>query len=499
MTSVSYLGEPKLEFRFGQSVSDPRDGLALFGPFDTDNPTHPRGLAYATVGTDVGVAAFAAFADRLAGPIPTDVGLDARVWAPFPGFAAAYECAWPRSTTRTFCLDAADLDRRARHSDASRRAFEVVEPYLDAIQRVARRDDPVQVVVCVVPDFVYANCRPLSRVKESVGDTISRRERQSRRKGQANLFESYDPEMYRYSVDFRRQLKARAMEFGVPVQVIRESTLRLGAEEAHGARSLTPLCDRAWNLTTALFYKAGGKPWRLTTARDGVCYLGLAFKRASPDSASNTACCAAQMFLDSGDGIVFMGETGPWYSPVTKQCHLSPESAERLIRGALETYAALDGKPLKELFIHSRSSIDEDEFEGLARGAPAGVSVVGVRVRQDRLGVRLYREAKFPVLRGTMWQTDARRAYLWTNGYKPELATYDGWETPAPLAIDVQWGEADSRRVAADILGLTKLNYNACRLGESSPVTVGFSDAVGEILVANPTIAAASPKFKFYI
>jgi len=42
-----------------------------------------------------------------------------------------------------------------------------------------------------------------------------------------------------------------------------------------------------------------------------------------------------------------------------------------------------------------------------------------------------------------------------------------------------------SKQVARDILGLTKLNYNACKLGESRPVTVGFSDAVGEILISN--------------
>lgn len=499
MIRIEHLPEPRLEFRNRQAVSDPRDGLALFGPYDADAPSHPRGLAYAAVGTNSGLAAFDAFAARVASPILPDQDLDPRVWAPFPGFEAAYACAWARSAARTVVVDAAELEVRARHRDPNRRAFEVVEPYLDAIGRIVRRDDPVHVVVCVVPDVVYANCRPLSRVKDALGDNVSRQERQARRKGQSDFFDAYDPEMYRYSVDFRRQLKARAMPLGVPVQIVRESTLRLVSTVDRGARPLTPLCDRAWNLTNTLFYKAGGKPWRLTTARDGVCYLGVAFKRTSAEATSNTACCAAQMFLDSGDGIVFMGEYGPWYSPTRKQCHLSSDSAERLIRGALETYQSLEGKPLRELFIHSRSTIDEEEFAGFARGAPPGVSVVGIRVRQDRQGIRLYRESNFPVLRGALWQTSHRHALLWTSGYKPELATYDGWETPAPLAIDVQWGDADAKQVAADILGLTKLNYNACRLGESSPVTVGFSDAVGEILVANSAVEKPSPKFKFYI
>ncbi len=74
-----------------------------------------------------------------------------------------------------------------------------------------------------------------------------------------------------------------------------------------------------------------------------------------------------------------------------------------------------------------------------------------------------------------------------------------GQEVPVLLRIDVQHGTADLNQVASDIFSLTKLNYNACKLGEGQPVTVGFSDAVGEILVSNPTVWERSPKFKFYI
>ena len=70
---------------------------------------------------------------------------------------------------------------------------------------------------------------------------------------------------------------------------------------------------------------------------------------------------------------------------------------------------------------------------------------------------------------------------------------------PIPLRIDVQHADAEIERVAQDIFGLTKLNYNACRLGDAQPVTVGFSDAVGEILVSNPAISHRRPNFRFYI
>ena len=80
-----------------------------------------------------------------------------------------------------------------------------------------------------------------------------------------------------------------------------------------------------------------------------------------------------------------------------------------------------------------------------------------------------------------------RTGYLFASGVIPRLGTYPGTESPVPLRIDVQHGAANITQVARDILALTKLNYNECKIGDSEPVTIGFSSAVGEILVSNPT------------
>jgi hypothetical protein len=101
------------------------------------------------------------------------------------------------------------------------------------------------------------------------------------------------------------------------------------------------------------------------------------------------------------------------------------------------------------------------------------------------------------MMRGTLWKLSERTAYLWASGFKPTVLNYNGWEVPVPFRIDIEHGEADLEQIARDILGLTKLNYNTRKLGDAFPATVGFSDAVGEILVSNLTISR--PNFKFYI
>ncbi|RWB19047.1 MAG: hypothetical protein EOQ41_32615 [Mesorhizobium sp.] len=44
--------------------------------------------------------------------------------------------------------------------------------------------------------------------------------------------------------------------------------------------------------------------------RDGVCYIGLVFKRTNNLADNNEACCGAQIFLHTGEGIVFKGAVG---------------------------------------------------------------------------------------------------------------------------------------------------------------------------------------------
>jgi len=495
-----YLAEPELQFRYGQKMIDPHAGLELLGPFDADLSSHPLSIPYAVIGTPQGILNFRMWAERMQlAAISIANPENAYLWPPFPGFETTYNCAFEVDPVWTLNIDSGKIDKATLFSDPDKRAYSVANLYVEGLKTAEKRDEPISLAICVVPDVVYERCRSKSKLTEGIGSRLTKRERAMRKRGQVHMFDQFDPEQYQYSVDFRRQLKARAMQHAIPTQIIRESTLRLIDTGAPDERGLTLLSDRMWNLSTAIYYKAGGKPWRLASPRPGVCYVGVSFKKTDPSVENRTACCAAQMFLDSGDGVVFMGESGPWYSPATRQCHLSKEAAKKLLTGVLDTYRQLEGRDLAEVFLHYRSTIDNDEFQGYLSACPSNTKLVGIRVRTERHGLQLFRQGKMPVLRGTLLRIGESVCYLWASGFKPNLGTYDGWEVPAPLRIDIEHGEADIVEVAKDILGLTKLNYNACKLGDSEPVTIGFSDAVGEILVSNLRVANPKPNFKFYI
>jgi hypothetical protein len=497
MNEIISLTEPKLQFAMGEELEHPRDGLTLFGPIDSKGIEKPVHLCYAAFGTTTGLAALGRFIHAMNGPIKTDDDLDEVLWPHFPGFEEAFHAILPVEPAWKDEIPEDAISNTAMNQDAHQRVYGVVSLFLDKMRIAKKRDDPFRLFILVVPDLVYANCRPLSRFSGGHGHRVNRRE-QKLRATMEDFFEPYNPEQYAFSVDFRRQIKARVMELEVPIQIVRESTLRLITESKRfGVRQLTPLSDRAWNLGSTLYYKVGYKPWKLSGVREGVCYVGVSFKNT--EDKSRNACCAAQMFLADGDGVVFLGDEGRWYSERRGDYHLNGESAERLLRGVLATYQQQHGRELSEVFLHCRSTINEEEFEGYQAACAPGVKLVAIRVAPERLGLRLYRAGTRPVMRGTFWKISHRRGFLWGSGFKPRLRTYDGSEIPQPLCIDIQHGEADIEVVARDILGLTKLNYNCCKLGENEPVTIHFSSSVGEILVTNRTLGKHLPNFKYYI
>ena len=504
-----YIDEPSSVFCHSQLASDPHDGLALFGAYGSNPSSVTTMPPHVVIGTTDGIRLWNNWAQYLNRPASClDISRQ-RPWPPFPGYDVAFGAIWP-SPTKEFRLDNDLLDQNSRKLNRNERSFSVANQYLEAFNAIKKFDSQPALAVCVVPDYVYQNCRPKSYVAD-VSDAPDKLMlsigKQKAKTGQTSLFENPDfvgeaiddSEQFGYSVDFRRQLKARVMPLGIPIQIIKESTLTLTEQIINGDRGTNPLSDRLWNLGTALYYKSGNKPWKIAGARDGVCYIGLSYKLE--EGSNKTACCAAQMFVDSGDGIVFLGDFGPWYSAESKQFHLTEAAAEELLRGTLHTYYEQGGPEINEIFLHSKSGISRDEFKGFQRAAPQNCRVVGIRVSLDRGGLRLFRDGKRPVLRGTLWKRTPRFGYLYTNGFKPRLATYDGFEIPVPLQLAVQQGECDIETVARDILTLTKLNYNACLLGEGMPITVKFSAAIGEILLANPSLKQTDYQhtFKYYI
>lgn len=505
MEELIYLPEPPLLFNFDQPMTDPRDGLTLFGPLDE---AKPAGIRWAVVGLPESIYRLKKWITKIQRPV-----FDPRLVVSrpmFPGFEEAFGTKLPNIPALEIPIDPDHLDNAIRLSDKHQRVYRTVELFTSVIVEARRSEDTsVDLWFIVITEDVYKYCRPESKVEKElrIEPEFKMKPKTAKELSRAPSLFPEDNELaqlYQYGVNFHHQLKARLLHYSVPTQIVRETTIaphdflnQLG----NPIRKIDDESTIAWNLSSAVFYKIGGRPWKLGSARDGVCYIGLTYKQINSDPIAQTACCAAQMFLDSGDGLVFRGAVGPWYREKKGDYHLSHLAAKELVELCVEGYKSKSGGASpKEVFIHGKVAFNNEEWNGFCDGVGVETKVVGIQI--TAIGdIKLYRLGRYPILRGTAYVLDERRAFLWTKGFIPRLRTYPGFEVPLPIRIEIRRGDADIDLVLKDVFALTKLNYNACKHGDGLPITLRFADAVGEILTSGPARKMNVPPlpFKYYI
>lgn len=506
MPDLIYLDEPPLLFNYEQPSVDPRDGLTLFGPIDKAKPT---GIRWGVIGLQESISRMKRWVEKIQKPVISGENLIARPI--FPGFEAALNAKWESLPVLEVEVPKRKLEEHAFCSDRHQRVYRTVSMFSDRIINTLRTEDVRPDVWCIIiPEYIYQNCRPNSTITSDVriNPEISMSSKYARSLSQQPSFfeeENRLAEEYEYEVNFHHQLKARLLKHQIPTQIIRESTIAYSDFKnalGYPMRDLSSMESAiAWSISTAIFYKAGGRPWKLGAAREGVCYIGLVFKQDERSKNPKTACCAAQMFLDSGDGVVFKGAVGPWYRGIRGLYHLNYVSAKEIACMCIDAYKQKSGgKPPKELFIHGRVNFNDEEWEGFVAGTGKQTKVIGVTIKPVSF-LKLFRKKDHPILRGMAYVFDERQGLLWSRGMTPRLRTYPGREVPNPILINICRGEAELNTVMKDILALTKLNYNACNFADGLPVTLKFANAVGEILTSAPTKKVDVPPlpFKYYI
>ncbi len=477
------LYEPELEFRAGNRHIDPRHGLSLFGPADAESPTAPHQIPIAVVGPASAVDGIRKWLRRCQNPIEAKEAKPGQenLHQPFPGFngdsqfgsTLVFDDALVRE------IPARQLRRLARAEVASATA-EAVEIYADAARSLAETGR-CRVVICARPDELHdREDRPPQETDDESETKADEREAGG---------------------DFHDLLKAATLSLQAPLQLIRRETWT-GTRPKANNEATRPLQDeatRAWNLHTALYYKAGGTPWRMPRHSSDLatCYVGISFYRTATGEELHTA--VAQVFNERGDGVVVRGGT----AQITKndrQPHLALPDAKRLLLDALAEYRNTHGHQPARIVIHKTSKFTRSETDGFYEAADVrDIDHVDMIWIQRRGAPHLYRTGQLPPLRGTSVQMDERSLLLYTRGSVPYFRTYPGLYVPQPLLIRPASQNTDLQLAATDILGLSKMNWNNAQLDERDPLTLRTSYRVGSILKHVPSTAEIATRYAYYM
>lgn len=470
MTSVAaerihgaILAEPELEFYGGGRHIDIRYGLADYGPLDAGTELSPRTIRVGLIGTPATIEGAREWLDRCRDGIDARDSRQPNLHPSFPGFS-------PESPFRATLAFDATLERPinqrefialGKHAKGSTVVEGAVELFMQEMAHVVDKRT-ADVFICALPPALLE----LMGAPDTPDPTDDR-----------EIVPDEAP-------DFRRLLKAQAMRLRTPIQLVLPGTYtRSGRARTsfERERQLQDEATRAWNFHTALYYKAGGTPWRLVrdAAALTTCYVGVSFYRSRDKSTIATS--IAQVFNERGEGIIVRGAAAA-VSKDDRQTHLGERDACQLLADALGRYRQEHKTLPARVALYKTSPFDEAELAGFT----AALDEVGID-SADLISVgpgdaRLFRRGAYPPLRGTYVALDERNLLLYTRGSVDFYRTYPGPYVPQPLAIRCDQTDLSARELADEALALSKMNWNNTQFDGYWPITVRAAREVGNIL-----------------
>lgn len=501
-----YIEEPDLVFGHRGEEKDPKLGLKYYGPYcpPTDSDPLPIQARIGIVGTGQTITLSKQVLKLLETQI---ISGEPNKWLypDYPGFRTDNQvgCKFIWSDAWNSQINDYEVKRVLEIVNPNERIAAASDLIAGKIEKISFEESIPHVVICALPLSIEEYCGISEKTRGCKTPRPTALERtiyEMEKQGQKFLSEwildvDRRTEEVSKSYDLHNAIKGKAMKFGLPTQILRETTARAMVDQSNGIyKTGQGLSTVAWNLSTGLFYKASGHPWRLAKLTNGTCYIGISFYRnlRNPDLTLESS--MAQVFTHSGEGFVLRGKDVT-VDRQTHEAHLSKVQAYEILVDAIKKYTGKAGNP-NRVVVHKTSIFSEEEKKGFD-DAIGNTQKDYVAISQNN-DFRFLRTGKYPVLRGTVIALNLNQYLLYTTGFTPRVRTYPGLRIPRPLLITHE-GDAEISVICSEILGLTKLNWNTTAFSTQSPITLEFAQRVGRILSEVPKGIKLQDHYRFYM
>lgn len=482
---ATIFDEPALDFGQCGSHVDPRAGITDYGPVDLGTASAPTRIRVGLVGPADACAGVRRWLERCRTPIEAKSNnRHPHLFRGFPGFN-------PQSTFRSELRFDDQWTRAVSSRELARiltkptnlATAECVDLYSREIADLGEKGS-VDVIIVARPDDLQDD---VPANKRGISDEVQ---------ASTQVSPSH--------VDFHDLLKATSVAWGIPLQLIRSTTWDQSRQTARSksrrSNSIQDEATRAWNLHTALYYKAGGVPWRVqrTSGDLDSLYVGVSFYHSAGRDEVHTS--VAQVFDERGEGVVVRG--GPAARrKEDRQPHLRRPDAEDLLGSALDTYQREHHHFPARVVLHKTSQFDDEEVAGFEAAADQRhiYHLELLWIVDASEGTRLFRNGDYPVLRGTFATIADRRHLLYTRGSVDFYRVYPGMYIPTPLGIRPAITESSIEELAEEILALSKMNWNQSQLDGRLPITLRASKKVAGILKHLPEGETATGRYAMYM
>jgi len=490
---IEFLQEPPLEFGGEGTHIDVRYGLMQYGPLDRGTGPAPSQLKVGIVGTKETIEGIQAWLEHCKTRIEGKESRLSNLFPAFPGFSENSCFGSTIVVNEKWCavIHKREIEGLLSSAEADQVCEFAVDLFLQSAQSVLEKGGPV-VLICAPPqDLLTMLDARSSSQQDNLDEEIDEG-------SETSVIKRLQRQPYFHDV-----LKAKAMRLGIPVQMVRPQTysglrLRVKPNGSMSGRSLQDEATRAWNFHTALYYKAGGVPWRMVRDSSDLssCFVGISFYKSLEGDKLLTS--VAQVFNERGEGVIVKGGQAQ-LDKDDKTPHLSLYDANTLLKAAIQAYRREHRTNPARVVIHKTSKMNEQEIEGFKTSSQEeridSTDLLSVR----RSFTRLFRESTYPPLRGTYLQLGTQLGLIYMRGSVDFFETYPGLYVPRPLEFLVEESDTTQLQLAKELFSLSKLNWNNTQFDGSEPITVRAARRVGDILKCVVEGETLQPAYRYFM
>jgi hypothetical protein len=285
-------------------------------------------------------------------------------------------------------------------------------------------------------------------------------------------------------------VKAHAAALGLRTQILTDEALNYRCR-----------ASVRWRLGTALYAKAGGTPYKLAPGgllSPHAAYLGIAYgvRDAGTDEQQFVTCCS-QMFDSQGGGLEFIAHDMAG-DVDARNPYLSRDQMRGVINRTLAVYADQHaGRRPGQLVVHKQTPFTKHEVAGTidAWGKSTELSCISLTKPNWRAVLVTGMNPRttvpqfgYAIDRGTLVQLDDYTGLLWVAGNaKPVTQNgrnylQGGKGTPRPLLISRHVGYGPLLNDAAQVLALSKMDWNSDSLYSALPATITYAQVLSRIV-----------------